>query len=146
MVTIEHSKQQTMSAEKEMKTVECNCIFGKISQFFCFRQKWVSSSAPRKSLFLIRYDMLDAQTQQDLLNYISQFQLLEWKVIVKELPPQIACEGIGLHLHFEGTQLKLQERLQLQVEYVEKKKVLFQRIDLSTPLIDESLMYNLLKS
>jgi len=132
-----------MSKEKETETTRCNCIFGRISRFFCRAQKPDPSFALPVSLFLIRSDMLGEYLPQDLSDKISQFLLLGWRVIVKELPPQIECEGIGIHLYFEGKQLKWQERLQLQVEYVEKKTTSFQRIDLSTPLVDENLACNL---
>jgi hypothetical protein len=144
MVTIEHSKQQTMSAEKEIETTECNCIFGKISRFFCRMSKKVPLDDTPSELFLIRHDISYTSLPQYLLDYISQCQWLGLKVIVKELPSQIECEGIGYHLCFEGKQLESQACLQLQVEYVEKKTVFFQPLDLSTPKIDENLVYNLL--
>ena len=143
---IKRLEPQTVSAEKEIKKGECKSIFGRISRFLNRQQKLVPSSDCPLSLFLIRRDILDDPFPQDLSDYILLLRLLEYKVQVIELPPQIKCEGMGYHLHFEGTQLKWQECLRLQVECVEKKTVFSQRIDVSTRIIDEDLLHNLLNN
>jgi hypothetical protein len=140
------TKLHTESEKKAKKTGKNNCIFGKIKRLFFGELKSRSSGDLPSSLILIRPDILKECLPVSLTNSISLFRLLGWQVQVQELPSQIECEGIGYHLHFEGKQLIMQERLQLQVEYVEKKTVLFERLDLTCQKIDEDTLRNLLNS
>lgn len=134
-----------MSTEKVIKTAERNCILGRISRIFYRGQKRVPSSVPPVSLFLIRRDKHAEFFRPEVSDYISSLPLLGWKVLLKVLPPQIECEGIGYHLHFEEKQLIWQMHLQLQVEYVERVTVSSQRIDLSTQLVDENFLCSLME-
>jgi len=141
---VEHLEQQTMLEEKEIKTAKHNCIFGRIWRFFFRERQQILHSDSPVSLVLVQHGIPFGLLPPDLINYIYSLHLLEYTVIVKELPPKIKCEGICYHLHFEGKQLKWQECLQLQSEYVEKKTIFSQRIDLSVQLIDDNLLCNLL--
>jgi len=133
-----------MSEKKEIKAEKCNCIFGRISRFFCRRRKQTPLPDVPLQILLIRHDMLDDPFLQDWLDNEQKSLLSGLIVLVRELPPQIECEGVGLRLCFGGKRLLWQGRLHLQVEHVEKKRVSFQKIDSSTSLVDENFVYSLL--
>ena len=135
-----------MLIKKEINTTKGKCIFDRISRFLFRPEKQESSPYPHTLLFLTRKSNFDEDFQSILSDYIQQYRWLRCNLIVQELPEQIACEGIGYYLYYEGRQLKLQACLLPQVEHVERKTISFRKTDTSIHLIDDDFLYNLLEN
>lgn len=116
-------------AAQPRRTTVCMNIFHRLKSALAFRRsQHFSSNDSCLSLFLIQRDMLDANVLQHVRNQIQQWTMLGWKVAVTEAELHIPDGYIGLHLHFDEGQLKYQEYLRIEVECVERKILVFQRI------------------
>lgn len=103
--------------------------------FFSFSQKQNSISYPPLVHFEIREQILDGHVPQELSDHIELHLKTGFQVKVTPLKTKISDEYIGILNYWNGEILESRQYLLLQVECVEKKTIVFRKIDSSIPLV-----------
>lgn len=114
-------------------------------RLFSLRKQVQSRDLPL-SLYLLRYEKLSEHARKDLTTHEKLMLKLGFRVKEIELTEKIPDEYIGIHYHLSEGRLVYQEYLKIQAECVEKKRVVYQRQDLSDDLMCENSLRNIVNS
>ena len=103
-------------------------LFEKIKFFFLNRQTPSQSFGPLEVRLSLLSRIFDEPFPEALSDRIELYSMIGYSVLIKEQSEEIPEGYIGILSCWNGEILEYRQYLKLQVEYVEKKIIVFQRI------------------